>query len=574
MDIRNAKTYIEQFCKIRTKDGRIVPFRLNQPQQKLYDIIKAENQAGKPIRIIILKARQMGFSTLTEGLIFQRTATKELTNSMIVTHVDDATTQLFNMSKLMYDQLPAQLKPMVKSSNAKELNFQNPSRDAGEREANPGLRSSIRCATAGGRGIGRSMTLQNVHASEFAFWPGDPEESMLGLLQAVPSEPGTMVIIESTANGFDAFKRRWDAAVAGESDFVPVFFGWQEMDEYRMPVPTGTTFSTDERAVQKSLGIDDQQLYWRRWCIANNCGGDLNKFHQEYPATPDEAFISSGTPVFDNAAIMEQRERIRKEQGENTGKRGRFAYRKIYSAEREAVSLTDIRWVDEADGPIRIYQEPERGTPYVLGGDTAGEGSDWFAAHVIDNTSGRLCAVLHQKFDEDIYAEQVYCLGLHYNRALVGLEINYSTHPTRRLQDMAYPRLYVRQSFDDYERGVAKKYGFATTGITRPVILAQLVEVMRDNPGCVCDYDTLGEMLVFCKNAAGRPEALPGEHDDLVMSLAITYGIRDQQSYVRELPAGPENDWDETMLEDYRRASPEEKEYLRRIWGTPRRPKR
>lgn len=569
MDIRNARYYIENFLKIRSKDGTVLPFTMNPPQLKLYQVVKEQAEAGKPIRIIILKARQMGFSTLTEGLIFQRTATRESTNSMIVTHVDDATTQLFNMSKLFYDKLPEPLKPMVKSSNAKELRFENPSRDPAERHANPGLQSTIRCATAGGKGVGRSMTLQNVHASEFAFWPGDPDETMLGLLQAVPSLPGTMVIIESTANGFDAFKRRWDKAVAGESDFIPVFFGWQEMPDYRMRVPAGTVFDAEERAVQKSLGIDDEQLMWRRWCIKNNCGNDLNRFHQEYPATPDEAFIASGAPVFDNQAIVAKREELRQKPPQT--ERGRFAYRRVYNAERETVTLTDLRWVRDEDGPICIYKQPESGVPYVLGGDTAGEGSDWFAAHVIDNTSGQLVAVMHQKFDEDIYAEQVYCLGMYYNKALVGLEVNYSTHPTRRLQEMRYPKLYVREGFDDYEHSTQKKFGFATTAITRPVIIAQLVEVMRDNPGCVEDYDTLGEMLVFCRNERGRPEALPGEHDDMVMSLAITYGIRNQQRFTADIEDGKRIEWTQTMKEDYKRATPAQKEYLRSIWGQPKR---
>ena len=571
IDIRNAQQYIESFLKIRTKDGSVVPLRLNPPQKKLYAAVKRMHEEGKPIRIIILKARQMGFSTLTEALIFQRTATRELTNSMIVTHTDDASTQIFSMSRFFYENLPDQLRPMIKASNAKELRFENPDRDAQGKLTNPGLRSGIRCATAGGQGIGRSMTLQNVHASEYAFWPGDKEATMLGLLQAVPALPGTMVIIESTANGFDAFKKRWDDAVAGQSDFLPLFFGWQEMPEYRMPADPGTVWTSEERELARRLQLDEEQLTWRRWCIRNNCGGDPVRFRQEYPATPDEAFIASGSPVFDNEAISAQRERIRQEGPAAMGEEGRFLYRKTYDIERETARITDIKWHPEAGGPIRIYQKPEEGVPYVIGGDTAGEGSDWFAAHCIDNTSGRLVAVLHHRTDEDLYAEQVYCMGMFYNEALVGPEINFSTHPIRVLQDLRYPRLYVREMYDDYERKTVKKFGFATTSTTRPVILAELVELMRDSPELVCDFDTLGEMLTFARNDRGRPEALPGEHDDLVMSLAITYGIRNQQRFTAEIPTETTDKWTKTMWEDYRRATPEQKQYLRKIWGTPKR---
>lgn len=566
INIKNAETYIQSFLKIRTKDGKIVPFKLNPPQRKLYGVIQREYKAGKPIRIIILKARQMGFSTLTEAIIFQRTATRELTNSFIITHMEDATTQLFNMSKLYFEKLPPQLQPMVRASNAKEIIFENPTRDPEEKLTRPGLKSSIRCATAGGRGVGRSMTLQNVHASEFAFWPGDKSATLVGLQQAVPALPGTMIIIESTANGFNEFKNLWDMAVRGESDYIPVFFAWFEMPEYRMHVPDGTEWTVEELEIKERFNLDFEQLYWRRWCIKNNCNGDINQFHQEYPATADEAFIASGTPVFDNSIIMRRRQET-----ENAKYIcGEFEYRKIYDPEREAITLTGIRFRERERGPVKIYTQPERGVPYVIGGDTAGDGSDWFAAHVIDNTTGRLCAVLHQKYDEDIYAEQVFCLGMYYNRALVGVETNYSTHPTRKLQDMRYPKLYVRERFDEYTRTVMQKYGFDTNGTTRPVIIAELVEYMRDTPECCTDWETLGEMLTFCKNERGRPEALPGEHDDLVMSYAITLGIRAQQSVRKKLDEEAV-EWSKSQWEDYKRATPEQRAYLRKIWGNPRR---
>ena len=215
-----AREYIESCLKIRTKSGAVVPFRLNAAQQKLYAVAKRQQDEGKPVRIIILKARQLGFSTLTEALLFHACATRSNVNALVVAHREDATANLFRMSKLFYDELPAPVKPMLRTSNAQELVFENPSRAS--RGALPGLRSRFRCATAGGRGIGRSDTLQCVHLSEYAFWPEGGESkaaTLAGILQAVPSRPGTMVIIESTANGCEDFKDRWDAAVA-ESTMV------------------------------------------------------------------------------------------------------------------------------------------------------------------------------------------------------------------------------------------------------------------------------------------------------------------------------------------------------------------
>lgn len=149
-----AREYIESCLKIRTKSGAVVPFRLNAAQQKLYAVAKRQQDEGKPVRIIILKARQLGFSTLTEALLFHACATRANVNALVVAHREDATANLFRMSKLFYDELPAPLKPMLRTSNAQELVFENPSRAS--RGALPGLRSRFRCATAGGRGIGRS----------------------------------------------------------------------------------------------------------------------------------------------------------------------------------------------------------------------------------------------------------------------------------------------------------------------------------------------------------------------------------------------------------------------------------
>ena len=507
-----AKDYIESCLKIKTKSGTVVPFRLNDAQRKLYAVAKRQQDAGKPVRLIILKARQLGFSTLTEGLIFHACATRRNVNALIVAHREDATANLFRMSKLFYDELPAPVKPMLRASNAQELVFENPSILRSEREARPGLRSRIRCATAGGRGIGRSDTLQCVHLSEYAFWPDGADgkaSTLAGILQAVPSLPGTMVVIESTANGFEDFKERWDAAVAGENDFEPVFFAWFENPDYSMPVVPGTEWTPEERDLKAAYQLTDEQLQWRRWCIANNCGGSLDMFRQEYPASPGEAFLHSGTGVFDNEQIVLRLERLPSPAG-----RGEF---------------TDGEWTESETGAITLYEMPEEGVPYVLGGDTAGEGSDYFTAIVIDNVSGRIVAKLRQKYSEPEYVRQIYALGRFYNDALVAIETNFSTYPVMKLQEMEYPNQYSREREDTYTRQMRKSYGFRTDRQSRPRAIANLVEVFSSHPEWFTDRELLEEMLTFCYNEDHRPEALAGKHDDLVMGAAITYAVRHQQ---------------------------------------------
>ena len=507
-----AMDYIESCLKIKTKSGTVVPFRLNDAQRKLYAVAKRQQDAGKPVRLIILKARQLGFSTLTEGLIFHACATRRNVNALIVAHREDATANLFRMSKLFYDELPAPVKPMLRASNAQELIFENPSKLRSEREARPGLRSRIRCATAGGRGIGRSDTLQCVHLSEYAFWPDGADgkaSTLAGILQAVPSLPGTMVVIESTANGFEDFKERWDAAVAGENDFEPVFFAWFENPDYSMPVVPGTEWTPEERDLKAAYQLTDGQLQWRRWCIANNCGGSLDMFRQEYPASPGEAFLHSGTGVFDNEQIVLRLERLQEPAG-----RGEF---------------TDGEWTESETGAITLYELPEEGVPYVLGGDTAGEGSDYFTAIVIDNVTGRIAAKLRQKYSEPEYVRQIYALGRFYNDALVAIETNFSTYPVMKLQEMEYPNQFSREREDTYTRQMKKSYGFRTDRQSRPRAIANLVEVFSSHPEWFTDRELLEEMLTFCYNEDHRPEALAGKHDDLVMGAAITYAVRHQQ---------------------------------------------
>lgn len=508
----NTKKYIETYIKIRDKKGKVIPLKFNEPQVKYYNVIKKMYENKKPIRIIILKARQMGFSTETEGIIFKNVVTNHNYNAGIVAHKEDSTTNLFNMSKRMLEYLPESIKPEQKKSNAKELVFNN--------EKGTGLDSKIKCMTAGGKGIGRSDTFTALHISELAFWEGNKQDILLGLLQAVPNIPGTIVIIESTANGYDYFKEMWDMAVAGENDFYPLFVGWNELEEYKMPY-SGFTLTQDEQELQKQFNVTLEQLEWRRWCIKNNCGGDIDKFKQEYPISPDEAFLSTGKCYFNKQNIIN---RINKLRGKNPITQG------FFSCFYDGIRIRGRKFKNEEKGSIKIYKYPENNIPYVIGGDTAGEGSDYFAAHVINNITGEQVAVLKQQYNEIDFVKQIYCLGMFYNKALLGPESNFSTYPIQKLVELNYPNIFVRKKEDTYSSKHEKSFGFKTTSITRPLILANLQEIVEDEIDRIVDVDTLREMLTFIVNKNGRAEAEDGYHDDLVMALAISYYIRPQQA--------------------------------------------
>ena len=534
--IFNTKKYIENFLYIKKKDTEVALLKINQPQQKFYDVLKRQSEAGKPMRVIILKARQMGFSTLTEAILFKRTATRANVTSGIIAHKDDATTNLFNMSKLYLQELPEQLKPETRASNAKEIIFDN--------RTGTGLRSKIKCMTAGGDGVGRSDTFQNLHLSEVSSW-NNAKEILDGLLQAVPNKPDTLVVIESTAKGYDYFKELWDKACAGENDFEPLFCAWWELDEYRMPADN-IILTEEEKELKKLYNLDNEQIAWRRWCIRNNCGGDINTFKQEYPACPEEAFLASGECIFDKDIVISQIERNRPLI--SGWKRGEFEYKKtilpVRNANGEVVAtekkISDICFVEKENGLITIHEEPQVRTnkqgevtemrQYSIGGDTAGLGDDYYTAKVVGNDNLQTAATLHkQRIDEDKYADQLYCLGWYYHWALIGIETNYSYVPTRELAELNYPNLYQRERLDTTYKEMQKVLGFETNKTTKQVILQALIVAVRDNPATECDINTLKEMLTFVRKENGKQEAQEGYHDDLVMAKAIANFVATQQ---------------------------------------------
>lgn len=514
----NRKLFIEQFVKIKDKKGEVIPLKFNVPQEKFYEAIKRQAKENKPIRLIVLKARQEGISTATEGIIFTNIINSSNKQAGIITHKDDATENLYKMTRLMYNNMPENFRPQTQYSNAKELVFNN--------DKGTGLNSSIRCMTAGSSGVGRSYTFHYLHISEYAFWPGKKHETLSGLLATVPDLPGTMVIIESTANGYEDFKDRWDKAVAGESDFVPVFIGWNEMPEYKREYD-GFEFTEEEKELQLIYNLTNEQIAWRRHKINSECNGDIEIFKQEYPICPEEAFLGTGSCIFDKPKLINRLEQIK---DKKPLKQGYFEYKK------NDLTISNIEWIDDNKGCIEIYEEPKENYPYVLPGDTAGLGSDEFCGDVINNITCEQAASLTIATDEDLYADQMYCLGKYYNNALIGIENNYSTYPTKMLWNMNYTNQYQREIDNSIKIKMQDKIGWLTTVATRPVLLAVLTEFIRENVDKINNPKTIRQCLTFVKKQNGKKEAETGYHDDRVMTLGIGLMIRDQQDFFVKEP--------------------------------------
>jgi len=253
----------------------VSPFRLNHAQKYLHAAIEQQLAECGRVRALILKGRQQGCSTYTEGRFYWKVSHRRGARAFILTHLDDATNNLFDMTKRYHEHCPQLVKPSTRASNARELVF-----DA--------LDSSYKVGTAGSKGVGRSDTIQYFHGSEVAYWP-HAELHMQGALQAVPNEPGTEIILESTSAGASGlFYELCKSAMAGEGPYKLIFIPWFWQDEYREPVPEGFTRTADEDEYAQAYGLDDNQLQWRRNKIVE-CGG-VSEFRREYPATPEEAF--------------------------------------------------------------------------------------------------------------------------------------------------------------------------------------------------------------------------------------------------------------------------------------------
>lgn len=521
--------YIPNVLKIQDKLGHIVPLAFNKAQMRLHAEIERQRAAGQPVRIIILKARQMGFSTAISGEFYYHTTTCPNINSAIIAHKADASTNIFNKQKLFYDLSPSFLQPMRKASNAKELIFANPSVSAKERKANPGLRSTIKIETAVNKDALRSATVHNVHCSEVAFWPY-AEETMASVLQAVPNHPGTMVIIESTPNGVGGyFYEEWLKAERGESAFTPLFFPWFEHDEYRQPVPPDFVITDEERELKTRFGVDDKQLCWRRWCIKANCAGSLDTFHQEYPATPEEAFLASGRPVFDVAAIDKAMQAT-----EPPVAQGRVVEEKV-EGEGRVVFHTMYR------GYLSIWKYPEDGEEYVIGGDVAKglEHGDYSCAQVVQKRTAEVVAEWHGHLDADLFGLELTYLGRYYNMALlVPEENNHGIATINAIRRTNYPNLWKRRTVNKDSNRTLSEYGFWTDSKSKPLIINGLAGYLREGAGRIKSKATLQECLTYVYEDSGSTNARAGCYDDRVMALALAlYGLSERPHVLTKFKA-------------------------------------
>lgn len=299
---RDFKFFSSKALIIRTKAGKLEYFKFNKAQDYLHGIIEKQLKETGKVRVLVLKGRQQGVSTYVEGRAVWKVSHRQGYRGFILTHLGDATNNLFNVSKRYVDNLPAPIRPTVGNSNAKELIF-------------PVIDSGFAVGTAGNKAIGRSDTVQFFHGSEVAFWPNTAEISS-GLLETIPEADDTEIILESTANGVgNFFHNMWKDAEKGANGYIPVFIPWYWQDEYRLPAAEDFTPNEKEQDLIDQFGLSFDQLEWRRFKISKfaaatdgtySSGESL--FKQEYPMTAAEAFrMSEGRTLIHAEQVMKAR---------------------------------------------------------------------------------------------------------------------------------------------------------------------------------------------------------------------------------------------------------------------------
>ena len=519
---------IEACFTVVTKDSRTVPFFFNEVQREFIGVLEREG-TGKPY--FILKGRQQGFTTLITAIALATSIVRRNWAGLTLADKGSNTRSIFNdKARMVYQRMPDRLKPTEKFNSAKELFFSR-------------LNSSWRAETAS-ENVARSKTLSFVHYSEAAFYKCD-----LSSLQAsvgAACVPGALVIYETTANGFNQARDLWNGGSC-----VNLFFEWWKTSEYRCTdyhyIDRADAWLKERIKLLREIGLDREQIAW--YCRTYDEYIDKRLICQEFPCSADEAFISTGDCVFNLTKLNAQMIRVQRMPVPVVGE---FVYDRVLEPIKGPSGavvgtrpiLKNVRFLERAGGCIRIHASPrvkrdERGevvalAPYVLGGDTAGEGSDCFTAKIIDNVTGATVATLQRKrMDADLYAEQLYCLGKHYHEALLGVEINFTPTPMQHLLKLGYSNIYYREVVSTSMINEATTVpGFQTDHNSREGILDNLVRQLRDDPTCEVDMETLRELTTFIRNPKklGRREAMAGAHDDLVMALAIAHFIRGRQS--------------------------------------------
>ena len=456
--IDNPESFIGRLTIMHKEKQRLSRFTLNWAQEELLESLQDHN------RIIILKARQLGISTLTRGWNFwQAFCADQPRQYAVLSHTQRSSEELHRMEKTFYENLPEMLRKPLGKSSVRTLKF-----------AESG--AELCTYTAGGKGGTRSYAMNTAHLSEFAFY--ENQEEVMATVTAAVGEG--QIVIESTPNmPNDMYHRLVKGALAGENEWKLVFFPWWKHPAYEAKPPHGWNItSPKDRKYQQEYGLTERQMYWRHKQI-RTLGRD--KFMREYPSSVEDAFQAIGANFFD------------------------------------AEKLSEITPIKLGKHQHRQYCLPVAGDSYVMGVDVSagvGRKGDYSVITIVSvSTRQPVYHWICNKTSPSKLAEVILDLAAKYNRAKVVVESNgHGTWVLHRLKDLGVKNLWTDKNGKP----------FRTTSTTRPMMWEALKDVIDEGLITTLDEEALTELgqMVFI---GGKPQAPKNKHDDITMSMCVAY---------------------------------------------------
>jgi hypothetical protein len=455
---------------------------------------------------IIDKARKEGFSTIISGRFYHRNSFKPLTKTVVIAHDAESSELLFETPKRFYDNLPDGLKPVKEYDSKKQLTFKtSPIWNLNGKPYCIKLDTKYSVLTAGSKEIGRSRDVDQVHLSEFAFYP-NPEKIATGILNAL--RENATVVIESTANGFNSFYEYWTGACNDTTGYKPHFFAWFDDPTNTREIPDGAKFEPEEseRNMQAQYNLTDEQLYWY-YRKRRSTPEMWSLIKQEYPCTAEESFQQSNDCIF------------------NTDKLNTLLH--------EAENIKPIH--TRLFGKLRIYRRPEAGHKYIAGVDTAtGEADDRSCVIILDREDWSTVAVYDARHVElHDFKKQAVRIAKIYNALYTPEANSYGfTVLDYAIKEAMYPNIYKYKDFDKTAKKNVWKKGFYTTAKSRPLLISDLQEAIEEGLLNICDPVIVKELMAFVKHDNGKPtiRAQTGQNDDMVIALGIAVYVAKRTS--------------------------------------------
>ncbi len=538
---QDHRRFCEASIKIRDFSGTTVNFKELSGPAKLNAAFDCVDRSGEPGRIIVLKSRRAGMSSGIGAQFWRRTAFVPGRSCSIVAHTKDAASEIASLYEQYEDSYDdayekrVQLDlPLVKKLRRTARNRQSIRYERG---------SSIKVITGGNKQAARSFSSHCLHLSELPFIK-DAATFLTGALQTAPRRPGCFVVIESTPNGVgDPFYVLWQAAAAGQNEFIPVFFAW-----FEDPVNTkqladseverfANSLTAKEREMQQLHSLTLDQLNWRRWKIRNDCFGSEEVFRQEYPTTAEDCFLTTGRAFFDMVVLGRQPILPPVE-------RGRMQWLEDGMERR-------LAFVPHQAGEVTIWERPKPGAFYLAGLDvaqgqdaaglsTGRRDADYGHLPIFELESGVQVAEWCARATPNETARQAYALLRWYNWAFVTPEANsIGISVIEGLVEAGYPldRMHRRmRSPDDLGSPALNELGYWQSGGregSRWHMLRVLESLLLTGRLQLRSQATRAEFYTFLINPMGKPEAAQGCHDDRVFGVGLAAVGLDQAEMVK-----------------------------------------